>query len=151
MALTFLCPVHRDWVYFHPQEALSYLESSQHQGESLLQQQNWHEAIAHLGCAYEATEILMELQGAGKSFLLSRLTSLAILLATSFNQLNEHDCAQLVLKQAQQNLQQAADISLGNKPRLAYIQECLFSIRTSQEQFKVKHMFKQPALTAQVH
>jgi hypothetical protein len=116
-----------------------------------LQQQNWHEAIAHLGCAYEATEILMELQGAGKSFLLSRLTSLAILLATSFNQLNEHDCAQLVLKQALQNLQQAADISLGNKPRLAYIQECLFSIRTSQEQFKVKHMFEQPALTAQVH
>ena len=151
MALNFLCPVHRDWVYFHPQEALSYLENSQQQGETLLQQQNWHEAIAHLGCAFEATEILMELQGPSESFLLFRLTSLAVLLATSFKHLNEHHCTQLILKQAQQKLQQAADISLGNKPRLAYIQECLFTIRTIQEQFKVKHMFEQPILTSQVH
>tara|TARA_R110002167_G_scaffold361999_1_gene580817 strand:+ start:13897 stop:14352 length:456 start_codon:yes stop_codon:yes gene_type:complete len=151
MALNFLCPVHRDWVYFHPQEALSYIENSQQQGETLLQQQNWHEAIAHLGCAFEATEILMELQGAAKSFLLSRLTSLAALLANSFKQLNEHHCAQLILQQARDKLQQAADASLGNKPRLTYIQECLFTIRTIQEQFKVKHMFEQPILTEQIH
>ena len=41
------------------------------------------------------------------------------LLATSFNQLNEYDCAQLILKLAQHKLQQAAESSLGNKPRLA--------------------------------
>jgi hypothetical protein len=93
----------------------------------------------------------MELQGPGKSFLLSRLTSLAVLLATSFNKLNEHNCGQIILKQAQQKLQEAEDTSLGDKSRLAYIQECLFSIRTSQEQFRVKHMFEQPALTVQVH
>ena len=151
MALTFLCPVHRDWVYFHPQEALSYLEDTQYQGESLLQQQDWHEAIAYLGCAFEATEILMELQGGSKSFLLSRLTSLAALLANSFSHVNEHDCAQLILKQAQQTLQQAAETSLGNKPRLAYIQECLFSVRTTQEQFRVKHAFEQVALSEHVH
>ena len=151
MALTFLCPVHRDWVYFHPQEALSYMEGSQNQGESLLQQQDWHEAIAYLGCAFETAEILMELQGAGKSFLLSRLTSLAVLLATSFNQLNENNCGQIILKQAQQKLQEAADTSLGDKPRLAYIQECIFSIRTSQAQLRVKQTFEQHALTVQVH
>jgi hypothetical protein len=55
------------------------------------------------------------------------------------------------LKQAQQKLQEAEETSLGDKPRLAYIQECLFSIRTSQAQFRVKHMFEQPALTVQVH
>jgi hypothetical protein len=151
MALTFLCPVHRDWVYSNPQEALSYMDDSQNQGESLLQQQDWHEAIAYLGCAFETTEILMELQGPGESFLLSRLTSLAVLLATSFNKLNEHNCGQIILKQAQQKLQEAEDTSLGDKSKLVYIQECLFSIRTSQEQFRVKHMFEQPALTVQVH
>ncbi|MFT5924656.1 MAG: hypothetical protein ACI9LE_001655, partial [Paraglaciecola sp.] len=35
MALNFLCPVHRDWVYSHPQEALSNMEDTQNQGESL--------------------------------------------------------------------------------------------------------------------
>ena len=151
MALTFLCPIHRDWVYFHPQEALHNLEDTQCQGESLLQQRDWHEAIGYLGCAFETAEILMELQGARKSFLLSRLVSLAVLLATGFYQLNEHDCVQVILKQAQQKLQQAAETSLGDKSRLAYIQECLFSVRTSQEQFRAKHIFEQPALTEQVH
>jgi hypothetical protein len=33
MGLTFLCPVHRDWVYFHPQDALTRLEDTQQQGE----------------------------------------------------------------------------------------------------------------------
>lgn len=151
MALTFLCPVHRDWVYFHPQESLSYLEDTQHQGESFLQEQDWHEATAYLGCAFETTEILMELQGGGESFLLSRLTCLAGLLASAFTNLKANSYAQLILQQARKKLEDAANTSLGNKPRLAFIQQCLFVIRTNQEQFKAKHPLEHVTLSERVH
>jgi hypothetical protein len=62
MALNFLCPVHRDWVYFHPQDALTQLEETQQQGEALMQKREWQEAIMFFGSAFETTEILIELQ-----------------------------------------------------------------------------------------
>ena len=52
MALTFLCPKHRDWVYFHPQEAISCIEDSQDKGELLIQNNKWQEAVAFVGCAF---------------------------------------------------------------------------------------------------
>lgn len=149
MVINFLCPTHRDWVYFHPQEALTYIEEAQQQGEALLNKQDWQEASAYLGCAFETTTILMELQGAGKSYMLSRLTSLAILLANSFNKLKAYNNGKVVLEQAKGLLQVAADVSLGNKPKLAYIQECLFAIATSQAQSESKISLEQ--ITASIH
>ncbi len=134
MTINFLCPTHRDWVYFHPQEALTYIEEAQQQGETLLEKQDWQQATAFLGCAFETTTILMELQGVGRSYMLSRLTSLAILLANSFNKLSVPDNGMAILNLAKKLLQSAADLSLGNKGKLDYIQQCLFAITTSQEQ-----------------
>jgi hypothetical protein len=151
MALNFLCPVHRDWVYFHPQEALSHLEGAQQQGEMLMQRQDWHEAIKFLGCAFETTEILMELQGGQKSFLLSRLTSLAVLLATSFEKLNVNNHKQLILEQAQQKLIAASDDSFGNEPRQAYIQQCLSVIKSNLEQAVFIHPFARSMASELMH
>lgn len=151
MTLNFLCPVHRDWVYFHPQEALSYLEDAQQQGEALIQRQDWQEAIKFLGCAFETTEILMELQGGQKSFLLSRLTSLAVLLGTSFEKLNANSYKQLILKQAQQKLTAASGDSLGNKPRQAYIQQCLSVVNSNIEQAVFTHPFAQKMVSELMH
>ena len=129
MAINFLCPTHRNWVYFHPQEALSELEQTQQQGELLMKKQDWPEACTFLGCAFETIEILMQLQGGTKSFLLGRLTVLASMLSHAFYQQSEYEYQHQIITQAKHKLQTAAQASLGNKPRLAYIQECISTLK----------------------
>lgn len=151
MALTFLCPIHRDWVYFHPQDALAQLEGTQQQGEVLMQKQEWQEAMTFLGCAFETTEILIELQGYEKSFLLSRLTTLAMLLASSFAKLNAISYGQLILKQAQTKLQLIAENSLGNQPKQDHVDQCLIAVQSSLEQLVFMHPLAQDMSSAQIH
>ena len=134
MQLTFLCSLHREWVYFHSQAALSYLDDAQKKGEAFMEEDDWQEALPFLGCAFETTEILLEVQGAEKTFLLGRLTSLSILLAKVFNQLGRSNYGQLVLEQAEKRLQDVAAISLSHKLRLSYVQQCIFAIRTCIKQ-----------------
>ena len=151
MALTFLCPIHRDWVYFHPLDALSQLEETQQQGEVFMQKQEWQEAVTFLGCAFETTEILIESQGNEKSFLLSRLTTLAMLLATSFAMLNSINYGQVILKQAKQRLQMVADHSLGNKSKQYHVQQCLSALKRSLEQLKFEHTLAKDMSAFQIH
>ncbi|MEP2654025.1 MAG: hypothetical protein ABJH06_18765 [Paraglaciecola sp.] len=151
MTINFLCPIHRDWVYFHPQEALTYIEEAQQQGEILLEKQDWQEATAFLGCAFETTTILMELQGVGRSYMLSRLTSLAILLANSFNKLSANYNSTAILEQAKRLLHLATDDSLDNKPKFAYIKECLFAISASQGKSNQRVPLDQIAASKQMH
>lgn len=135
MQLTFLCSVHREWVYFHPQEALSNLDDTQDAGEIFIKQENWQQAMAYLGCAFETAEILLELQGTKKPFLVKRYTALALLLASVFKNLRAGDYEQLVLNQAQQILETLAEHSLGNKVHLSFIQEALFAVKQRHNQF----------------
>lgn len=151
MALSFLCSVHRDWVHFHPQTALTYLEDSQNQGELLIQAKNWKDAISFLGCAFEATEILIELQGIEKTFLLGRLTTLAMMLADSFEEQKALGYKAMILLQAEQKLKMAAEVSLGNKARLALIQKCIFSIRVHKEQNSIGNEESYLQISADVH
>jgi hypothetical protein len=151
MALTFLCPVHRDWVYFHPKDALVQLEETQQQGGFFMQKQQWQEAMPFLGCAFETTEILIELQGNEKSFFLSRLTTLAMLLATSFAKLNAMTYGQLILKQAQTRLQLIAENSLGNQPKQEHVEQCLVAVKSSLEQLVFIHPLAQDMSSAQIH
>ena len=151
MALNFLCSVHRDWVYFHPQDALAQLEAKQQRGEKFMQMQEWQEAIKILGCAFETTEILIEIQDTKKTFLLSILTTLAMLLATSFAELNAMSYGQLILKQAQQKLQMIANNSLGNQPKYDHVEQCLMAVKNRIEQLVFMHPLAQDMSTAQVH
>lgn len=151
MALTFLCPLHRDWVYFHPQDALAQLDGTQYQGEVLMQKHEWHEAMTFFGCAFETTEILIELEGFGKSFLLSRLTTLAMLLANSFAKLNAINHGQLVLKQTQIKLQLIAESFLGNQPKQDHVEQCLLAVQSSLEQLVFMHPLAQDMSSASIH
>jgi hypothetical protein len=151
MALNFLCPVHRDWVYFNPQDALTQLEETQQQGEALMQKREWQEAMVFLGSAFETTEILIELLSNEKSFLLSRLTTLAMLLATSFAKLNAMTYGQLILKQAQTKLQLIAKNSLGNQSKQDLIEQCLVAVKSSLEQLVFIHPLAQDMSSAQIH
>ncbi|MDU0353919.1 hypothetical protein RS130_08250 [Paraglaciecola aquimarina] len=137
MSPTFLCPTHRDWVYFNPQKALLYIEDSQKEGEVYLQQKNWQKASAFLGCAFEATEILMTLQQSQQSFLVRRLTSLAVLLSESFRQLNTLNISKLILCHAEQKLQDAAAKERDNHSRQDFIMQCIEKIKFYIEGFEL--------------
>ena len=149
MQLTFLCSVHREWVYFHPQTALSYLDDAQEKGEACMEENKWQEALPFIGCAFETTEILLEVQGVENTFLLGRLTSLSMLLARIFNQLDRSDYGQLILEQAEKRLRHIATISLGHKLRLNYIMQCIFSIKNCIKHHKF--IFAKALKTAKPH
>jgi hypothetical protein len=144
MQLTFLCSAHREWVFFHSQTALSQLDNMQEKGETFIEIDNWQEALPFIGCAFETTEILLEVQGAEENFLLGRLTSLSILLANIFNQLGMSKNRQLILDQTEKRLQNVAIRYLGNKQRLSYVQRYIFAIRTcvKKHQFASSQMLK---------
>lgn len=78
MAMTFLCPTHKDWLYFHSEQGIDFIEDAHRKGEYLVQQESWKKAVPFFGCAFEATEILLELYGKDKTWLLTELTLLAI-------------------------------------------------------------------------
>lgn len=151
MALTFLCSVHREWVYFHPQEALSYLEDAQQKGESYLQHNDWKEALPFLGCAFETVEILLELQGSTKPFLITRITSLALLLANAFDKLNADKYRHTVLARAEQKLLNLSESLSNDNAKTSFVGKCLLTIRTSAAQYSLKQPLAQAPLVAQVH
>lgn len=116
-----------------------------------MQKREWQEAMVFLGSAFETTEILIELLSNEKSFLLSRLTTLAMLLATSFAKLNAMTYGQLILKQAQTKLQLIAKNSLGNQSKQDLIEQCLVAVKSSLEQLVFIHPLAQDMSSAQIH
>lgn len=130
--MTFLCPVHRDWVHFHPQEALLYSQEAQQQGELLAADKAHREAIPFLGCALETTDILFNLHPESRHFLVKRYTALAILLAGSFYQLKEAEIGHDVLANAETRLREAAQKLKGDKTKLVHIQRCILELCTTQ-------------------
>ena len=136
MQLTFLCSTHREWVFFHSQTALSQLDKMQEKGETFIEMDNWQDALAFIGCAFETTEILLEVQGAEETFLLGRLTSLSILLANIFNQLGMSKNSQLILEQAKKRLQAVSTSSLSHKRQSSYIEQYIFAIKNCVKKYR---------------
>ena len=99
--IRFLCAHHRDWVYFHSQEALENLEQMQLKGEFLLEHQKWVEALPLLGCAWEISEILLELYNDETTFLVNRFGCLTMLLCSCLKKMGHHDCAEQIILQVQ--------------------------------------------------
>ena len=129
MSLQFLCPNHRDWVYFHSEEALQYIENAQQKGELMYRQGKWREAIPFLGCAYEATEILLELHGKQHTFLLTQLTTLAIWLNECLIHLNAQPHTADISDRALQWLCAARDDSAQKDAHYEYLQMCIQAVQ----------------------
>jgi len=134
MHLNFLCPLHRDWVYFHPEEALSNLENAQQKGELLVKKQQWKEATPFIGCALESVEILMDLQEDNKVFLATRLTSLSLSLGMCFVHLNFPQHAFDVLDDTCLRLRHLNDELCENQLQYAYIKLCISALQKKREQ-----------------
>lgn len=129
MHLKFLCPNHRDWVYFHPQDALLKLEQSQYYGELLLQQGKWREALPFLGCAYETNEILFELYHGEVDFLVTHLTSLTVLLTACLEKLSCSEHAKLVFVQTYSTLNRVLSEQTDRNVNKEHIKLCLNNLK----------------------
>lgn len=59
MKLRFLCGQHRKLLNLHPDKAIHCWQNGFDMGQYFCDQQHWNEALPHLGCAFEAAEIVL--------------------------------------------------------------------------------------------
>jgi hypothetical protein len=59
MKLQFLCPTHRQQLSSNPAYAMSCWQTGIDTAKSLVDTGQWHDAIVHVGCAFESAEIIM--------------------------------------------------------------------------------------------
>lgn len=123
--LQFLCPHHRDWVYFNSQEATQYLAQIQMKGEFLLQHHQYSKALPFLGSAWETANILMELLTTEHTVAVQRLVCLSALLQSCFRQLKQPQCAEQVRRQTSQSLANALEHISRDSPAHFYTTDCL--------------------------
>ncbi len=83
--LNFLCPKHRSELINHPAKAIAFWQKGFDTGQFYCDKEQWHDAIPHLGCAYESAEIMLTSQAIDTRSAYEILTESAILLANSFN------------------------------------------------------------------
>lgn len=134
--LTFLCPHHRDWVYFHSQDALAHLDQIQIKGEILLEHRKWREALPFVGCAWETAEILLQLYSGEKTFLVNRLCCLTVLLNRCLDKNGHKAYAEQVCRQTQSVLTLALHQLDQSSGQHSYLMFCIEQLK-HPERFQV--------------
>ncbi|BDX05110.1 hypothetical protein [Planctobacterium marinum] len=127
--INFLCTHHRDWLYFNSHLGLDYLHQMQLKGEILAEQQCWQEALPQLGCAWETSQILLDIYGTEHLNLITRLGCLTVLLHHCLEQLEQVELAQQVCAQASNKLLQAVAAVKPETDEYAYIMQCIAHLR----------------------
>ena len=143
--ITFLCPHHRDWVYFNSQDALDTLDQIQIKGEILIDHQKWAEALPFIGSAWETTEILLQLYSGENISLVNRLGCLTILLCSCLEKLGHKDCANKICHQTTSALTVQLLQMQENSEKHTYLMACIEQLKTP-EKFRV-HIIPQPQQT----
>jgi len=126
--MTFLCPTHKDWLYFHSEQGIDFIEDAHRKGEYLVQQESWKKAVPFLGCAFEATEILLELYGKDKTWLLTELTLLAIQLQDCFKETGSEKYTSSISIRALRWLEAAASDPTTDPNKISFIKNCIESL-----------------------
>lgn len=91
MSIAFLCPKHREWIYSHPDHALSFLAKDEQQGKLLFVDGQLRESIPYLGCAFDIAAILVELDDGENPSLCLKIAVIAELLCIAFSTLRLYD------------------------------------------------------------
>ncbi|MBO1254264.1 hypothetical protein J3L16_01040 [Alteromonas sp. 5E99-2] len=128
MAMTFLCPTHKDWLYFHSEQGIDFIEDAHRKGEYLVQQESWKKAVPFLGCAFEATEILLELYGKDKTWLLTELTLLAIQLQDCLKETGSEKYTSSISNRALRWLDAAVRDPATEPNKISFLKNCIESL-----------------------
>lgn len=87
MALNFICTAHRLELTMIPGKAINCWQEGFDEGQHLYQQRKWQAALAHLGCAFEAAEIMITTMAVAPKHAYELFIASAELLADTFGQL----------------------------------------------------------------
>lgn len=93
MKLRFLCGMHRVELAQKPEKAVRCWQKGFDTGQFLCDQKMWQEALPHLGCAFETSEILLTTKAVKSNCAYEYFTASALLLISVFAKLgNEGQC-----------------------------------------------------------
>ena len=134
--LRFLCHHHHDWVYFNSQEALEKLDQIQIKGEILMEHLNWAQALPLFGCAWETSEILLQVYGGDKPILVNRFACLAVMINVCLERLGQKECAELVCRQTLSILAMTSLQMEQGTENYNYLMDCMEQLK-HPENFKL--------------
>ena len=106
MKLRFLCANHRGELEQNASRAIKFWQTGFDTGQFYTDRYQWADAIPHLGCAFEAAEILLTHGSVDIEVSCEWLTSSALLLAISFESTNYTHEAEDVIWMAINRLEQ---------------------------------------------
>jgi hypothetical protein len=87
MKLKFLCEKHRMELTNEPGQAIHCWQNGFEAGQFLCHQKRWQEALPHLGCAFETSEIMMVTKAVDSRFACEVFTCTTLLLGNTFSEL----------------------------------------------------------------
>lgn len=87
MKLQFLCANHRSQLENNVTKAIQFWQSGFDTGQFYLDHMLWHDAVPHLGCAFEIAEILLSNKMIEPEVACRWFSQSSILLASTFNNL----------------------------------------------------------------
>ena len=88
MKLRFICATHQQELKLNMDKTLHFCQSGFDTGQFYNDHLQWKEAIPHLGCAFEAAEILLSYNAIDTEVSCDWLAKSALLLAQNFNKLD---------------------------------------------------------------
>tara|TARA_B100000700_G_scaffold14623_1_gene14398 strand:+ start:1502 stop:1891 length:390 start_codon:yes stop_codon:yes gene_type:complete len=87
MEISFLCAKHADWVYSHPLEAVNFLARDEFQGTTLFYDGEYRECLPYLGCAFDITAILLEVDEGQNPLFIEKAFALSSLICDAYKAL----------------------------------------------------------------
>ena len=106
MKLRFICATHQQELKLNMDKTLQFCQSGFDTGQFYKDHLQWKEAIPHLGCAFEAAEILLSYNAIDTKVSCDWLAKSALLLAQSFNNLGYQNQAEDIIWMAINRLEE---------------------------------------------
>lgn len=124
MRFNFLCIAHRQQLEAEASKAIRLWQDGFETGQFFCEQGLWSEAVCHIGCAFEAADILLTNKSIDSGVAYEWFYRSALMLATVFGRIDSPIQAQEVLFMAIDRMQRELNITPEHRSRIMlYIDE----------------------------
>ena len=124
----FICSDHAKWVSKNPQQAFLKIQEMQQIAETFLHHQQFQQAIPYLGSALETAELIFDSRLESPQ-LTTTLTSLSIMLANAYSQVNKATIGQALLDRINSKMIGAASYGEDYHTKVAFYKHCVQAIK----------------------